>query len=237
MERRDPDGVLVTRPAEAGAQTGALLRAAGWRPVMAPMLDIAPLPAALPEADAVQAVLITSAHAAPMLPARLHATKLLAVGDATAAQARAAGFAHVMSADGDAAALAALAAEQCDRRGLPLLLAGAAGQGGPLIDLLSAGGFRVLHHSVYTARPVRELSDVVRQELYNRRISAALFYSPATARSFVAAFLQACHGDIVLNVDALAISAAAAAALAPLPWRRIRVARRPNQDELLALLP
>ncbi len=232
-----PDGVLVTRPAEAGAQTAQLLRAAGWRPVMAPMLDIVAVAAVLPEAAAVQAVLITSAHAVPRLPARFHATKLLAVGDATAARASRAGFTSVLSADADAAALAAMVAGQCEPGGLPLLLAGAAGQGGPLIERLSAAGFRVLHHAVYEARPVRELSDAVREELYNRRIAAGLFYSPATARSFVAAFMQACPGDIVFNVDAFAISAAVAAALDPLPWRRIRVATRPNQDELLALLP
>jgi hypothetical protein len=40
----------------------------------------------------------------------------------------------------------------------------------------------------------------------------------------------------VAAVDALAISRRTETALAPLPWRRIRVASRPNQDELLALL-
>jgi hypothetical protein len=37
-------------------------------------------------------------------------------------------------------------------------------------------------------------------------------------------------------VDALAIGQAAAVALQALPWRRICVAARPNQDAMLALL-
>jgi hypothetical protein len=37
-------------------------------------------------------------------------------------------------------------------------------------------------------------------------------------------------------MDALAIGEAAAVALQALPWRRIRVAARPTQDAMLALL-
>jgi len=217
--------------------TSRRLIARGWRPVLAPMLRIEAVAASLPPVGAVQAVLITSASAIAFVPAGFHATRLLAVGDATAERARRAGFTTVESAGADAAALAELAARSCDMAGAPLLLAGAARQGDALAARLSAAGFRVLHHAVYDAQPVLHLPHSAQVELTEGRVAAALFFSPATARTFVAAFLRACTPENVLNVDALAISGETAAALAPLPWRRIRVATRPNQDELLALLP
>ncbi len=232
-----PDGILVTRPEDAADQTARRLIALGWRPVVAPMLLVVPLPADLPDPGAVQALLVTSANALPFLPSGLHDTLLLAVGDATAAAARAAGFSRIASAGADAAALATLAAQACSPTGAPLLLAGAARQGAALAARLAREGFAVRHHAVYDAVPVTDLPQTARMELNAGRLAASMFFSPATARAFVAAFMRACRPDIVFNVEALAISDEAAAALAPLPWRRIRVARRPNQDELLALLP
>jgi uroporphyrinogen-III synthase len=233
----DGPAVLVTRPEASAAQTARRLAALGWRPVAAPMLHVVPVDADLPPPADVQAVLITSAVAIGFLPACFHATKLLAVGDATAGRAQAAGFATVASAGADAAALAALAERSCDPAGAPLLLASAEGQGAALAEALRRAGFRILHRAVYAARPVLDLPEPVRHDLLQGAIDAAVFFSPATSRAFVAAFLRACPPRIVFNVVALAISSEAAAPLALLPWRRIRVAKRPNQDELLALLP
>jgi uroporphyrinogen-III synthase len=234
---RTRDGILVTRPASAAAATGRSLTGLGWRPVFAPMLRVVPTSGELPAPDAIQAVLITSANAIAFLPDGFHGTPLLAVGDATAERARHAGFLHVESAGADAAALAELVAARRDPAGLPLLLAGAAGQGDALAGRLTASGFRLLRHAVYDAQPVSDLPDAARLDLEGNRIAACMFFSPATARAFLAAFVRACPMEIVLTVEALAISEEAAAPIAPLPWRRIRVARRPNHDELLALLP
>jgi hypothetical protein len=53
---------------------------------------------------------------------------------------------------------------------------------------------------------------------------------------FVRLFRACLPVEVVSGVEALAISRSTEAALAHLPWRRIRVASHPNQDELLALL-
>jgi hypothetical protein len=46
----------------------------------------------------------------------------------------------------------------------------------------------------------------------------------------------ACLQEAARTVDALAIGRPAVVALQDLPWRRIRVASRPTQDAMLALL-
>ena len=226
----------MTRPEGAAGDTARRLSALGWRPVLAPMLRVVPVAACFPDPASIQALLVTSATTLAFLPASLRQVLLLAVGDATAARARAAGFARVESAGADAAALAALAVERTDPAGA-LLLAGAAGQAAALAARLEAEGRRVLHRAVYDLEPVAELPEAARLALANGEVAAGLFFSPATARTFVTALFHTSAPEKLVDVVALAISNEAAAPLAPLPWRRIRVATRPNQEELLALLP
>jgi uroporphyrinogen-III synthase len=229
-------GVLVTRPGEAGIQTARRIEAMGLQPVLAPVLEIAPVATQLPDPARLQAIVITSANAIAGLPAAYHALDLLAVGDATAARARAAGFASVRSAGKDADALAALVGRACDPAGAALLLAGGAGQGGELLDRLRAFGFTVLARTVYEARPATELPGAALTRLADRSLQAALFFSPASARAFVMILQRVLPPDMVTDIDALAISTPTAEAARPLPWRRIRIASQPNQEELLALL-
>lgn len=226
--------VLVTRPQPGAAETARRLTEMGRHPVVAPVIEIVPVAARLPPPGQLQAVLATSGNAIPVLH-RHTELPLLAVGDATAAKARARGFAVVHSAGRDARALADLAVRVCDPSGLPLLLASQQGQGRGLVRALRAAGFAVLHRSAYAARPVPALPEPAEAALRRREVAAVLFFSPATARAFVvlAASLPA---EVFMAVDSLAISPAAAAPLAALPWNRIRVAAAPNQDQLLGLL-
>ena len=226
--------MLVTRPQPGAERTARAVAAMGLHPVLAPMLTISPLPAHLPDPADIRAVLVTSANALPGLDARWHGRLLLAVGDATAACARAAGFRHVRSAARDADALAELTIATCPKPG-PLLLAGAAGQGDVLAARLRAAGYVVAHHAVYVATPAAALPAAALAALADGSLTAALFFSPATAEAF-AALITGLRSTDIAAVDALAISAAAAAPLFPLPWRRIRVASQPTQEQLLALL-
>jgi uroporphyrinogen-III synthase len=226
--------VLVTRPEPGAAETAARLLAMGFTPVSAPMLTIrprAPLPA---RPVAPQAILVTSANAIPALPAAWRARPLLAVGDATAARAVAAGFTRVESAGADAAALAALVIARCRPHGGALLLASGMGQGLTLAASLRAAGFTVQRRIAYAARPAESLPAPAAAALAAGRVGTILFFSPATARGFVVLLQRA--GLPICGVEALAISQAAAIPLALLPWRGIRVASHPNQDALLALL-
>jgi uroporphyrinogen-III synthase len=229
-------GILITRPEPGASETAARLAARGLRAIVAPVLEIRRLPGRLPPPAHLQAIVIASGNAVPALPATHRHLPLMAVGEATASRARAAGFVRVTSADGDAGALAALAARSCDSKAAPLLLATGSGQGKALAADLRTRGFRVIRRAVYAAVPVRALPEAARETLAVGDVAAALFFSAETARHCVQLLLRARLHEAVRTVDALAIGKPAAVALQALPWRCIRVAARPTQDAMLALL-
>ncbi len=225
-----PDGILITRPeAEAGSLADRL-RGMGFAPVLAPLLRVMPRPFAAP--PGIDALLVTSGNALLALAGVV--APLLAVGDATAERARAAGFADVSSAGGDADDLLALA-----RRRLPpgaaLLLATGRGQGGTLAAGLRAAGFRVHRRVAYSTRPVPRLPQAARAAIVERRLRAALFLSAETARTF-GRVLPPVLRPALGTIEALAIGQPAADALSLLPWRRVRVSLGPTLDQVLALL-
>lgn len=226
-------GVLITRPEPAAAATARLLEAKGYVPFVAPMLAVQPGLLRRPSSPP-QAILITSANAVAALAACDRTTPVMAVGDATAARAAAAGFTQVISAGRDARALAALVAEECRPAGGTLLLASGAGQGLELAASLRGRGFRLQRRVAYSARPVLNLAQQTRAALAEGLIGQALFFSAASARAFVMCTIE--NKSELEGVEALAISHQTARALTPLPWRSIRVASHPNQDELVALL-
>jgi uroporphyrinogen-III synthase len=229
-------GVLITRPQPFAEQTAREVQALGYRPVVAPLFFIQQRDFALPEAENLQAILITSGHALAALPAAYRGVPLLAVGNATAARARLQGHRHVESADGDAESLAALAARRCDPNGLPLLLATGEGYGEALEKALSAKGFPVIRVAVYAVRPVPSLPEPARDALAKNTLKAALFFSPDTARIFVRLMHLADSKAMLTQVEALAISTKVAEVLALLPWQRVRVSSHPTQAALLGLL-
>jgi uroporphyrinogen-III synthase len=232
--------VLITRPEPGAGETAERIRELGFEPVQAPMLRVKVLrvkvwTGRLP-GGGIQAVLATSGNAIAGLSGMNRSIRLLAVGDATADRARAAGFTNVASAGGDAGDLAELVSRSLVPREGPLLLACGRGHGLPLAATLRGAGFRVLRRIVYAAEPVRDLTAPALIALRAGQVRAALFFSAETARQFV---LLACrHGlqESVREVAALAISAPVGVALSVLPWGDVLIAARPNQDELLALL-
>jgi uroporphyrinogen-III synthase len=224
--------VLITRPEPAARDTADLLMGRGYTAVLAPMLVITPRPwTSVPKA---QAILVTSGNALSALAGVDRAMPILAVGDATAMLARGMGFTTVESAGRDAEALAELTALRCKPANGSVLIASGAGQGMALVRDLRSRGLSVQRRMAYCARPVRALPDEAMAALRVGEINHAMFFSAVTARTFVGCMMT--EPGLVERVEAHAISARTAAALAPLPWRSIRVASHPNQDELVANL-
>lgn len=227
---------MITRPEPGASETAARVAALGFQPIVAPLLAISPLPTPLPSSGQVQAILVTSRNAIQALPASHRHLPLFAVGDATAQRARSAGFDRVASADGDAAALADLVARTVIAHAGPLLLATGRLQGNPLAADLRRRGFAVVRRVVYAAEPVPALPAAAGAALSAGTVRAAMFFSAETARTCVHLLQGAALHEAVRTVDALAIGRPAAVALEALPWRRVRVAARPGQDAMLALL-
>ncbi|HEY6430396.1 MAG TPA: uroporphyrinogen-III synthase [Acetobacteraceae bacterium] len=225
--------MLITRPQPAAAETARRVTAMGRRVVVAPLLEIRSLNPVLPsDADA---VLVTSRNAVPALPDWARNRPVFAVGAATAGRARRAGFTDIRNADGDAAMLALLV-----RRELPagrrLLLLTGKGQGETLRAMLRDHAAEVTRCAVYEALPAPRLPEPAREALGGRSVGAALFFSAETARCMVRLVQEAALEETVGVAEACAIGRAVAVALGSLPWRRIRTAAHPTQDEMLALL-
>lgn len=208
-----------------------MLQGKGLIPVIAPFLHVRTLSPALPRH--VQALLVTSARALETVTP--WATPVLAVGDATAARARQAGFADVTSARGDAAALAALATRTLDPRSGPILLLSGAGQGGAIATALRQAHFAVLRRVTYAATSVSRFPPEATTALRADTLNAAIFLSGETAAAFVR-LLPASQIAHLPGVRALVIGKTTADALKPLPWADIRLAATPTLDDVLALL-
>ena len=230
--------VLITRPRDDAETLARTLAARGVESLIEPLLDIRPLADTGLDLDGVQAILLTSANGARALAAASSARALpvLAVGDTTAAAARAAGFADVGTAGGDVEALEKLAADRCDPGGGPLLHVAGSIVAGDLAGRLAAHGFAVRRAALYEACPVSGLSDAAVAALADGAIDAVLLFSPRTATAFVTLARAADVVGPLSRMRALCLSEAVAEAARALTWREVCVADRPDQAALLALV-
>jgi uroporphyrinogen-III synthase len=184
----------------------------------------------------VQAILLTSANAVPALSEEVRRLPVFAVGAATAAAARRAGCAAVVSAAGAGEDLARLVLERCRPDGGALLHLSAEKVREGLAEDLAAAGFAVRRQAVYRAEPARALTPGTVAALHRGEIDAALLFSPRTARTFVALIgghgLQASLGATA----AICLSAAVAEPCRALVWRGIHTAARPELTAFLEVL-
>jgi uroporphyrinogen-III synthase len=219
--------VLVTRPLEDASETASALKTRGHEPVLAPLMSIAFDNEAPLFLDGVQAIIATSANGVRALARRtsLRDLPVFAVGPQTAAEAHKAGFAIVKSADGDSEALVAAIPGWASRTGGALLHATGRDGAGHVAAELTAQGFDVRTAVLYAMVAVTALPDAARQG-----IDAVMLFSPRSAAIY--AGLEGRSAGVI----ALCISQNTADALAPLTFREVRVAKRPNQAAMLDLI-
>jgi uroporphyrinogen-III synthase len=229
---------LVTRPRAEAAALAEALMARGIEAIIEPLLEIHYRDGPAPDLAGVQAVLCTSANGVRALArlSRERAVRLFAVGEASAARARAEGFAHVESAGGNVDDLARLARERLQPGKGRLLHVAGSDVAGDLASQLCSAGFTVDRVVLYEARPAAGLSAASVQALTTGFVDFALFFSPRTATIFARLVEQAGIAAALRHVTAVSISAAADAALAGTEFRARHVAATPDQQGLLAAL-
>lgn len=231
--------LLVTRPEPESEALAAGLRARGHEVTIAPLLSIRYLDGVSLPAREWQALLITSANGARALgriaDRYLKQVPLLAVGEASAAAARAEGFSNVRAAEGDVHALEALALRLLDPAKGPLFHAAGSVLAGDLKALLEARGFEVERLALYEAEK-QPLPRSVLEALRAGRIDGVLFFSPRTAGQFAALIAEAGLAASLAGVTAYCLSGAVAAQLKGLTFRAVHVAAEPSQSALTALI-
>src|SRR6266540_1547691 len=206
---------LVTRPrAEAAALAEALI-ARGIEAIVEPLLDIHYRHGPPPDLAGVQAILCTSANGVRAL-ARLsdeRAVPLFAVGDASAARARDAGFARVESAGGSIVDLVALVRGRVDPAAGRLLHVAGSTIPGDLAGALREAGVAVDRAVLYEAHPSAGLGAEALRALAAGIVDFALFFSPRTAAIFARLADRAQAAEAMRFVTAISLSEAADAAL------------------------
>ena len=214
--------VWVTRARPGADRTAERLSILGFTALVAPLLDIRPRDVD-PDLAGVEALAFTSRNGVEAFADRSpdRARPVFAVGDATAARAREAGFADVRSAAGDLRALAALI--RAEGAGLSILHPCAAEPAGDLAALVGDAA-RVspvaIYEAVETAATAPDAWDAV------------LIHSPRAARA-LAARLSA---EAAAARVAIAVSVAAARPLVSLGFAEVRTAEAPTESSLLATL-
>ena len=235
--------VWITRALPGALATADRLAALGFTPVVEPLIETRPLAATAPDLSPYAALAFTSATGVRAFAA-LYAGRALpvfAVGDATAAAARQAGFRQVRSAGGDLTALDALLAEAAPGR---VLAPGALRPSGEL-----HGAERL---ALYATRPAPGPWPLTWAAADAGRLAAVLLHAPSAAHSLAALARPPAAPDQgqggpseAPEAWAAALSASRILALSPacaapvaaaLPAAAVSIAAAPNEAALLRLL-
>jgi uroporphyrinogen-III synthase len=232
--------LLVTRPEPENVRTAASLRARGHDVLLMPLLRIAAVDFRLPS-EPYAALALTSAAAARALDGHPRRATLLplpvfTVGTRTAAAARALGFAVVHSADGDQHDLVTLIRAHCDPAAGPVLHLAGEDRAGDLAGALAAAGIRVATVVAYRAVKAERFAPEVATALEQRRLGGVLHFSRRTAEAYLE-----CAAGARLTAAALApvhfcLSQQVAAPLVAAGAPAIRIAARPDEAAMLALM-
>jgi uroporphyrinogen-III synthase len=239
--------LLLTRPEPDGERTAAALRASGHVVMVAPLLRLEAEADVDFGAGPFAGVVITSANAARVLAAHprrgeLTVLPLYAVGGSSAAAARAAGFANVISAGKDVSALVDLlcahhgAADAGRHAGAALLYFAAEDRAGDLAGALAQAGIAVHTVTLYRAIKAAALPEAARDALAAGTLDGVLHFSRRSAEAYLECARASAVAREALAVAHYCISAQAAAPLVTDGAARVRIAPHPDEAALLALV-
>jgi uroporphyrinogen-III synthase len=230
----DMKACVITRT-EPGAQaTAEAVRGLGLNPLIMPAARVEITPASL-DLEGVQALLMTSAAAARAIQVSdtLKVVPLYAVGDATAEAAVAAGFETVISAGGDGATLAVLAADRMSPRQGALLHLRGREVAGDVTGMLRACGFEARHVEVYATHDHPDFKANIIAEL-SKEGGFILIHSPAGSRRLAVAV-----SDAATNLRAWRVVGLSSACIKPLEelgFKSTSIADSPDEEALMEAL-
>ncbi|HEX2256470.1 MAG TPA: uroporphyrinogen-III synthase [Afifellaceae bacterium] len=230
--------LLVTRPEPDAARTAEALRRLGHEVIVSPLFAFRPFADRRMPVRRFQAVVATSANAIRALAvhperAPIAELPLLAVGDATALEARRTGFREVRSAGGAAADLIRLAVQSCrPADGSILYLAGES----RAIDLeapLAEAGFAVQTAVLY-AMDQQPLTGQALAALRQKALDGILVYSQRAAAALALALRTAGLVPLAPEIACFCLSQAVARPLRAIAAGPVEVAAAPDQISLFA---
>ncbi|MBL4803142.1 MAG: uroporphyrinogen-III synthase [Emcibacter sp.] len=229
---------LLTRPEEDIKKLAIRLKVLGHGVTCEPLLTIKYLPPQETDLAKFQALLFTSANGVRAF-ARHNSSRHMtcfAVGDATAATTKAAGFTTIFTAGGDVDRLAALVVRTLEDKTKALLHVSGTDIAGNLSALLEKSGFQVTRLKLYTAVKATGFSSATQDALRAGHITHIPFYSPRTAQSFMDIIQQHNLSGPLSKITALCLSSAVSNVIKSPIWGSILTAAHPDQDSLFTLI-
>jgi uroporphyrinogen-III synthase len=233
--------LLVTRPEAEARETARRLEDLGHEVLVQPLTRI--VVAAEPKSvDPPSALAFTSRNGVRAVAgwARTRDWRdlpVFAVGAATAAAAKEAGFRDVRTGGGDVTRLAEILGASPDLASGPVLYPAARDRAGDLTGSLAEAGIRVVQLEAYQAVAAERFDAAVKSALEAEKIDAIMFYSRRSARVFVD--LAEKHGLVakLSHCVMLALSEQVAEPLRSFRPVAVRVAAVPEEAALIGLIP
>jgi uroporphyrinogen-III synthase len=223
--------IMITRPAHEAVEVADRVAAAGFEPLIEPLLHIELLPDAVPDLTKAQAVIFTSANAVRAV-GRAVDIPVFAVGDKTAAAAAGIGFRKIHVAGGDAAALSALLALTDFAPGKPVFHL----SGRDIAADITVPGVIVERHIVYHAEKNEEFSAEAAAALRAGAVAGVMLWSARTGEAFAAAVAAGGLVEGLKSTKALCLSHSVLQSVSHLPWRGRAIAEKPDSDHICDLL-
>ena len=231
--------LLITRPEPDATRTAAHLRAIGHEVTLAPMLRVETIADASLGPGPWAAILLTSANGARALAghprlAELKAMPVLAVGQGSAAAARAEGFPDVTSAGGDGGDLARLAAGRLAGTPKTLLYLAGEDRARDLGGALLAHGHKVETVTIYRTVQSTSFPHAALAALCGGAIDGVLHFSRRSVEGYLA-----CARNLLgqaLRPVHYCLSARAAEPLQSAGAAEVHIAEHPDEAAMLALV-
>jgi uroporphyrinogen-III synthase len=225
--------ILITRPQHDAETIAHSLQEMGLSPFIEPMLSIVPLDVQLPDLNAYDGLIFTSANGVRTVSdlTAIRDIPVYAVGPHTKEAALSLGWNCVTSVRGSSKELAVLLEKEGRAWQKALHLSGE-----HIATELKIDGLDTDRVPVYRAEKATALSKECLQLLDERSLAAVIFFSKRTAETFVDLIKKYERTDALSATKALCIADSVVVSLKDISWQDVQVARTPDRNGVLALI-
>lgn len=231
--------VLVTRPQPAADELAGRLRQEGFEVYLAPLATYVEEGADFSSFASYQALVFTSAEAVRVFAEKSpeRAITVFAVGDATAKECARRGFSRVWQAEGSSDDVLRLIRQKKNDLQLKRVLHLSGDEvAQDLAAALIEDGIAVERKIIYRAVYADKMPSDIDKAIISGDIGTVTLFSPRAAAHFARLLQGKDLRGASAHLDVVCLSARVADELKMLPWRKIRVAEKPNMDSVIAAL-
>ena len=230
--------ILLTRPIEDSQRIANDLKELNINSVISPLLEIHRKRNKEIDYEKYQSVLITSKNAAFGLcdVAIKKSLPIYCVGDETSSFIANLGFSNVISASGDVSDLIQLTAANLNPSKGPIVYLSGQHVRHNIKKELEYLDFEVDVSVIYEAKEIKSFNVDMLKSLEKKEITGVFLYSPRSARIFIDNMKRTKLTAVAPDLKVYCISLAVADELKELKWKKVLIAHKPENAEMLALV-